>query len=88
MALGNIDINTMERIDDFSPDSPRPQVDFLQRMLVPVQRNKILAFNFTLGNIFLGVQSSQQQLEQLPVCSRSQHLEQELQARFHCSSLP
>uniref|UniRef100_A0A096MC31 Exonuclease 1 n=1 Tax=Poecilia formosa TaxID=48698 RepID=A0A096MC31_POEFO len=26
MALGNVDINTMERIDDFSPDSPRPQV--------------------------------------------------------------
>ncbi|XP_054885662.1 exonuclease 1 [Poeciliopsis prolifica] len=25
MALGNIDINNMEKIDDFSPDSPRPQ---------------------------------------------------------------
>lgn len=26
MALGNLDINTMERIDDFSPDKPIPQV--------------------------------------------------------------
>uniref|UniRef100_A0A3P9PZ75 Exonuclease 1 n=1 Tax=Poecilia reticulata TaxID=8081 RepID=A0A3P9PZ75_POERE len=26
MALGNVDINTMERMDDFSPDSPRPPV--------------------------------------------------------------
>lgn len=26
MALGNLDINTMERIDDFSPDKPHPQV--------------------------------------------------------------
>ncbi|XP_038160504.1 exonuclease 1 [Cyprinodon tularosa] len=25
LALGNLDINTMERIDDFSPDKPRPQ---------------------------------------------------------------
>ncbi|CAI5682014.1 unnamed protein product [Oreochromis niloticus] len=25
MALGNLDINTMERIDDFSPDKPIPQ---------------------------------------------------------------
>ncbi|KAG7222246.1 hypothetical protein INR49_016404, partial [Caranx melampygus] len=26
MALGNLDINTMERIDDFSPDKPIPQL--------------------------------------------------------------
>ncbi|XP_068574550.1 exonuclease 1 [Cebidichthys violaceus] len=26
MALGNLDINTMERIDDFSPDKPVPQL--------------------------------------------------------------
>lgn len=26
MALGNLDINTMKRIDDFSPDKPLPQV--------------------------------------------------------------
>lgn len=26
MALGNLDINTMERIDNFSPDKPLPQV--------------------------------------------------------------
>ncbi|KAK9541989.1 hypothetical protein VZT92_001994 [Zoarces viviparus] len=26
MALGNLDINTMERIDDFSPDKPNPQL--------------------------------------------------------------
>ncbi|TNN26745.1 Exonuclease 1 [Liparis tanakae] len=26
MALGNLDINTMERIDDFNPDKPIPQV--------------------------------------------------------------
>ncbi|KAM9365246.1 exonuclease 1 [Pholidichthys leucotaenia] len=25
MALGNLDVNTMERIDDFSPDKPSPQ---------------------------------------------------------------
>lgn len=26
MALGNLDINTMERIDNFSPDTPMTQV--------------------------------------------------------------
>lgn len=26
MALGNLDINTMERIDDFSPDRPIQEV--------------------------------------------------------------
>lgn len=26
MALGNLDINTLEKIDDFSPDKPIPQV--------------------------------------------------------------
>ncbi len=26
MALGNMDINTMQRIDDFNPDAPYTQV--------------------------------------------------------------
>lgn len=29
MALGNLDINTMEKIDDFSPDKPMTQVPVL-----------------------------------------------------------
>lgn len=29
MALGNVDINTMERIDDFNPDAPVTQVKFI-----------------------------------------------------------
>ncbi len=26
MAIGNLDVNTMETIDDFNPDEPVPQV--------------------------------------------------------------
>lgn len=32
MALGNLDINTMERIDDFSPDKPIPRVSDHNRL--------------------------------------------------------
>lgn len=34
MALGNIDINTMERIDNFNPDKPAAQVCIRNRVLV------------------------------------------------------
>lgn len=29
MALGNLDINTMQRIDDFNPDAPYTQVNLV-----------------------------------------------------------
>ncbi|MCJ8750398.1 hypothetical protein PDJAM_G00264170 [Pangasius djambal] len=29
MALGNVDINTMEKIDDFDPDAPQTRVKFI-----------------------------------------------------------
>lgn len=33
MALGNLDINTMERIDDFNPDATNVKVLALGRMI-------------------------------------------------------
>lgn len=34
MALGNMDINTMEQMDDFNPDAPVTQVKFNHILLL------------------------------------------------------
>ncbi len=45
MALGNLDINTMERIDDFSPDRPFPQVSDHYRLKKSRWSNWSATFN-------------------------------------------
>lgn len=37
MALGNLDINTLERIDDFSPDKALPRVSDYNLVLISVK---------------------------------------------------